>query len=78
MTRTTTVRSHSRRVPDKPADPFQPEISRRIAEIRAKANADKAVNELRQEIGYQTGTNMLLLIAGRLKVLALKAKELVQ
>lgn len=52
--------------------------SRLQREIRAKTNADQAVNEMRQEIGYQPGTNMLLLIAGRLKVLALKAKELVQ
>ena len=70
------VKSHTRRKPEKPADPFQAEISRRLAQIREQAEADRAVNSFRDEIGYQPGTSALLLIAGRLKVLALKAKEI--
>jgi hypothetical protein len=45
-------------------------------EIRAKAEADARANQFRDDIGYQSGTSALLLIAGRLKVLALKAKEI--
>lgn len=45
-------------------------------EIREQAEADRAVNEYRDEIGYQPGTSALLMIAGRLKVLALRAKEI--
>lgn len=76
MTSTTTVRAHTRRKPEKTVDPFQAEISRRLAQIREQAEADRAVNSFRAEIRYQPGTSALLLIAGRLKVLALKAKEI--
>lgn len=44
--------------------------SRLQREIRAKANADKAVNEFRDDADWKRGPNALLLIAGKLKVLA--------
>ena len=36
----------------------------------AKAHADKAVNEFRDEEAWKKGPNALMLIAGRLKILA--------
>lgn len=45
-------------------------LSKLQREIRAQANADKAVNELRDEEDWKRGPNAILLIAGKLKVLA--------
>ena len=46
------VRSHTRKRPQKPADPFQTLISQKMEERRAKANADGRVNEYRDSIDY--------------------------
>ena len=70
MASTTTVRAHSRRKPEKPVDPLQPEISRRLSEIRAKAEADAKVNDFRESEDWKRGPNALVLIAVKLKVLA--------
>lgn len=53
-------------------------LSRLQREIRAKAMADKAVNQYRQDIGYRPAANALTVIIGALRVLSVKAKELVQ
>lgn len=53
-------------------------LSKLQREIRDQAHADKAVNDYRDQEGWERGPNALMLIAGKLKVLALKAKELVQ
>lgn len=66
------VKAHERKKPSKP-----PEYISKHEQLRAEVAAMGQVNEFRDEIGYQPGTNALLLIAGRLKVLALRAKELV-
>lgn len=73
MTGTTTVRSHQRRKPSKP-----PEYVFKHEQLREEVRAMKRVNDLRDSIGYEPGTSALLLIAGRLKILALKAKEILQ
>lgn len=39
-------------------------------EIREQAEADRAVNEYRDDVDWKRGPNALLLIAGKLKVLA--------
>lgn len=67
----------SRIVITRPADPFAPEISARLEQMRAKANADKTVNEFRKAIGYNPAESELTVIVGALKVLSIKAKELV-
>lgn len=41
-----------------------------LREETARAEADKRVNEFRDEAAWKPGPNALLLIAGRLKVLA--------
>lgn len=71
MTSTTPVRAHTRRKPEKPAVYIETH-----AKLRAEVEAMRRVNKLRDEIEYEPGTSALLLIAGRLKVLALKAKEI--
>lgn len=53
-------------------------LSRLQRENHAKAMADKAVNEYRQSIGYRPGVNALTVIIGALRVLQVKARELVQ
>ncbi|CAN7453296.1 hypothetical protein LJR235_002927 [Pararhizobium sp. LjRoot235] len=73
MTVTTTVRSHQRRKPEKPQVYVDTHVK-----LRAEVAEMKRVNDFRDSVDYQPGTNALLLIAGRLKVLALLAKELVQ
>lgn len=65
MTSTTTVRAHTRRKPSKP-----PEYIETHQRLRAEVAAMGRVNEFRDQIGYQSGPNALLLIAGKLKVLA--------
>jgi hypothetical protein len=66
------VKSHERKKPSKP-----PEYISKHEQLRAEVAAMGQVNEFRDVISYQPGTNALLLIAGRLKLLALRAKELV-
>lgn len=39
-------------------------------EIREQAEADRAVNSFRDDVNWKHGPNALLLIAGKLKVLA--------
>lgn len=39
-------------------------------EIREQAEADRAVNEYRDDVDWKRGPNALLVIAGKLKVLA--------
>ncbi len=65
MTSTTTVRAHTRRKPSKP--PEYIDIHQRL---RAEVAAMGRVNEFREAINYQPGQSALLLIAGKLKVLA--------
>jgi len=77
MTKTVSVQAYTRRKAEKKPDPLQPLISKRLEEIRAKANADKRVNEFRQSMGYAPGTNALTVIVGALRVLSLRAKGLV-
>lgn len=63
-----TVKAHERKKPSKP-----PEYISKHEQLRAelaKANADKAVNEFRDEEDWKRGPNAILLIAGKLKVLA--------
>lgn len=64
----THVRAHERKKPSKP-----PEYISKHEQLRAelaKAHADKAVNDYRDQEGWERGPNALMLIAGRLKVLA--------
>lgn len=46
-------------------------------EIREQAEADRAVNSFRDDVDWKRGPNPILIFAGKLKVLALRAKELV-
>lgn len=73
MTKTVSVQAYTRRKAEKKPDPLQPLISKRLEQIRAKANADKRVNEFRDEIGYRNGSrpvDVLMVIASKLKRLA--------
>lgn len=45
-------------------------LARLQREIREQAEADRAVNEYRESEDWKRGPNALLLIAGKLKVLA--------
>lgn len=67
------VKSHTRRKPEKPAVYIETH-----AKLRAEVAAMNRTNDFRESIGYEPGQNALLLIAGRLKILAIKAKEILQ
>lgn len=54
------VKAHTRKRPKKPADPFQPIISQKLEEWRAKAGADRQVNEYRDQIDYVSWPRRLL------------------
>lgn len=68
-----TVKSHQRRRPEKPAVYLETH-----AKLRAEVAAMKRTNDFRESVDYQLGQSALMLIAGRLKVLAIRARELVQ
>lgn len=65
------VKSHQRRKPSKP-----PEYIETHAKLRAEVAAMKRTNDFRESIDYAPGQSALLLIAGRLKVLAIRAREI--
>ncbi len=69
--------TRSRIVIPKPPRKFDAEISARLQQKRAQDNAAALVNEFRESIGYKPGENELTVIVGALRVLSLKAKELV-
>jgi hypothetical protein len=67
MTNTVTVRAHERKKPAKKPDPFQSTIEARRAVLAArwkpslgKAEADKRVNEFRDEIGFVSWVRRML------------------
>ena len=63
----THVRAHERTKPSKP-----PEYISKHEQLRAEVAAMGQVNEFRDEEAWKKGPNALMLIAGRLKILAAK------
>jgi len=65
----THVRAHDRAKPSKPQ--VYIDLHQKLkAEVKAKARADKAVNEFRASIGCRPTENALTVIVGKLRALA--------